>query len=65
MKNKTILNTIYLDTDVIEVHFNKNLNKNPYLVRVFNYNNKDPNEFRCEKVEVTNLYQTLKKRKLL
>jgi hypothetical protein len=54
-----------MEMDIIEVHHNKNLKKNPYLVRVFSYNNNDPDEFRCDEGEVKNLYNTLKKRKLL
>lgn len=63
--NSTLVNTIHMETDIIEVHKNKNLTKNPYLIRVFSYNNNDPDEFRCEESEVKNLYNTLKKRKLL
>lgn len=65
MKSSTLINTIRMEMDIIEVHHNKNLKKNPYLVRVFSYNNNDPNEFRCDEFEVKNLYNTLKKRKLL
>jgi len=65
MKSSTLINTIRMEMDIIEVHHNKNLKKNPYLVRVFSYNNNDPDEFRCDEGEVKNLYNTLKKRKLL
>lgn len=68
--NRTLINTIRMEMDVIEVHQNKNLSKNQYLIRVFSYNNappgdNDPTEFRCDEGEVKNLYNTLKKRKLL
>lgn len=36
-----------------------------YLVRVYNYNNSDPEELRLDKEEVDDLYNTLRKRKLL
>ena len=47
----TLIRTIELDCDLIEIHYNPNLVKRPYLVRVFNYNNTDLNEFRLDEKE--------------
>ena len=56
----TLLRTLILEYDLIEVHYNELLKNRPYLVRVFSYNNTDPNELRLDKEQVDNLYQTLK-----
>lgn len=61
----TLLRTIILEYDVIEVHYNQILNNKPYLVRVFNYNNDDPIELRLDQNEVDNLYITLKTLQLI
>ena len=61
----TLIRTIVLEYDLVEVHYNPNLKNNPYLVRMFSYNSSDPVELRLEKKEVDNLYQTLKKYGLL
>lgn len=61
----TQLRTLNLEYDIIEIHYNKLLKNKPYLVRVFNYNNNEPNELRLTEEQVKNLYQTLKEHKLL
>lgn len=61
----TLLRTLILEYDLIEVHYNKLLKNKPYLVRVFSYNNSDPSELRLDEKEVKNLYQTLKEYDLL
>lgn len=61
----TLLRTLELDYDLIEIHYNPILKSKPYLVRVFNYNNTDPNEIRLDDEEIKQLYQVLKKHKLL
>lgn len=61
MEAKTRIRRITLDYDVIEIHYNKNLKKKPYLARIFNYNNNDPNEIRLEENEIKDLYNLLKK----
>lgn len=61
----TLLRTLNLEYDIIEIHYNELLNNNPYLVRVFNYNNKEPNELRLTEEQIKNLYQALKEHKLL
>ena len=63
MKN-TKINTIELDYDVIEIHYNELLSKKPYLVRIFNYD-LEPQEIRLEKEEIKNLYNILKQQKLI
>jgi len=60
----TLLRTLNLEYDIIEIHYNELLNNNPYLVRVFNYN-KEPSELRLTEEQIKNLYQTLKEHKLL
>lgn len=35
----TKLRTIVLENDVVEILYNKNLSKKPYLFRLVNYNN--------------------------
>jgi hypothetical protein len=61
----TKIRTIELEYDLIEIHHNKNLKKKPYLVRVYNYNDSDPNELRLEEKDLKNLYAILKDHKLL
>lgn len=61
----TLIRTLELEYDLIEVHYNPLLKNKPYLVKVFNYNNTDPNEIRLDDEEIKQLYQVLKKHKLL
>ena len=61
----TLIRTLHLEYDLVEVHYNSNLKNKPYLVRVFSYNNSDPAEIRLNKKELDNLYQILKNHKLL
>lgn len=61
----TILRTLILEYDVVEVHYNELLKNKPYLIRVFSYNNTDPTELRVDEEQVKNLYQTLKEHYLL
>lgn len=56
----TLIHTLHLEYDLVEVHHNSNLKNKPYLVRVFSYNNSDPTEIRLNKIELDNLYQILK-----
>ena len=60
----TLLRTLILEYDLIEIHYNELLKNKPYLVKVFSYNN-DPHELRLNEEEVNNLYQTLKEYDLL
>lgn len=61
----TLIRTLELDYDLIEIHYNPILKNKPYLVKVFNYDNTDPNEIRLDDEEIKHLYQVLKKHKLL
>ena len=61
----TLLRTLNLEYDLIEIHYNGLLKNKPYLVRIFSYNNTDPSELRLDEKEVKNLYQTLKEQYLL
>jgi hypothetical protein len=61
----TLLRTLNLEYDTVEIHYNELLKNKPYLVRVFSYNNTDPVELRLDEKEVKNLYQTLKEQDLL
>ena len=61
----TLLRTLILDYDVVEIHYNELLKNKPYLIRVFSYNNTDPSELRLDQEQVNNLYQTLKEYYLL
>jgi hypothetical protein len=61
----TLLRTLNLEYDTIEIHYNELLKNKPYLVRVFSYNNTDPSELRLDEKKVKNLYQTLKEHDLL
>ena len=61
----TLIRTLELDYDLIEVHYNPVLKNKPYLVRAFNYNSDEPSEIRLEESDIKNLYQILKKHNLL
>jgi hypothetical protein len=62
----TLLRTLNLEYDLVEVHYNKLLKNKPYLVRVFSYHYNDyPSELRLDEQQVNNLYQTLKEYYLL
>lgn len=61
----TLVRTLNLEYDLVEIHYNELLKNKPYLVRVFSYNNTDPSELRLDEKEVKNLYQTLKEQDLL
>jgi len=60
----TLLRTLNLEYDVIDIHYNELLKNKPYLVRVFSYNT-DPRELRLNEEEIDKLYQILKEHKLL
>jgi hypothetical protein len=49
MSNK--IKTILLEDDIIEIFYNSNLTKKPYLIRLMNYNN-DPYEIRANKEDI-------------
>lgn len=59
----TRLKTIYLDYDLIEIHFNPLLKNKPYLIKVYNWNNPESEELRLENLD--NLYWVLKEHDLL
>lgn len=61
----TLIRTLELEYDLIEIHYNANLNNKPYLVRIFNYNNNDPEELRLDEQDIQNLYKILRQRKLI
>jgi hypothetical protein len=61
----TLFRTIVLEYDLIEIHYNKRLKNKPYLVRVFSYNNSDPQELRIDSSELKDLYKILKQHKFL
>lgn len=61
----TLLRTLILEYDLIEIHYNELLKNKPYLVRIFSYNSTDPSELRLDEEQVNNLYQTLKEQHLL
>ncbi len=61
----TLFRTIVLEYDLIEIHYNKNLKNKPYLVKVFSYNNSEPNELRLDHDEIKNLYDILKQYRYL
>lgn len=65
MVKSTLIRTIELEYDLIELHHNPLLKNKPYLVRVFNWNKSDPEEMRLDQDQVDNLYQTLKENKLI
>lgn len=60
----SLLRTLVLEFDIIEIHYNENLKRNPYLIRVFSYNN-DPVEFRIDESDMKNLYNFLRKKEVL
>jgi len=61
----TLVRTLILDYDLIEVHYNPLLKNKPYLVRVYNWDSSEPTELRLEKTEVDSLYKVLTKEELL
>jgi hypothetical protein len=62
----TLLRTLNLEYDLVEVHYNGFLKNKPYLIRVFSYYNTGyPSELRLNEEQVNNLYQTLKEYDLL
>ena len=61
----TKIRTLELDYDLIEIHHNPNLKNKPYLVRIFSYNNFDPEELRLDENDMKNLYNILKEHKLI
>jgi hypothetical protein len=61
----TLLRTLILEYDLVEIHYNELLKNKPYLIRVFSYNSSDTTEIRADEDEVNNLYQTLKEYYLL
>jgi hypothetical protein len=61
----TLIRTLDLDYDLIEIHYNPNLSNKPYLVRVFSYHRSDPEEIRLDDKDMTNLYKILKEHGLL
>ena len=65
LKFVTKLRTIVLEYDLIEIHHNKNLKNKPYLIRLFSYNNRDPQEIRLNETELKDLYKILKRYKYL
>ena len=54
-----------LDYDLIEIHYNNIVKNKSYLVRVFNYNDSEPTEFRADENEIKNLYLLLKEHGVL
>lgn len=61
----TLIRIINTDYDFIEVHFNHLLKNKPYLVRVYNWGNSEPEELRLDEKELKNLYLILKENDLL
>jgi hypothetical protein len=51
--------TIILDDNIIEILYNENLSKNPYLIRFFNYDNQTY-EMRASEQELKQLSEILK-----
>jgi hypothetical protein len=60
----TLIRTLQLEYDLIEIHHNPLLKNKPYLVKIFSYND-EPEELRLEENEIDNLYKILKDRNLL
>jgi hypothetical protein len=58
----TLVKIIQLE---IEIHYNPILKKKPYLVKIYNWNNNEPEELRLEQNEIDNLYKILKEKKYL
>lgn len=65
LNETTKIRTIILEYDLIEIHYNKNLKNKPYLVKVFSYNNSEPNELRLDHSEIKDLYNILKQYRYL
>lgn len=65
LTESTLVRTIVLDYDLIEIHYNPILKNNPYLVKIFSYNNPDPYFLRLNKKDIKNLFKILQKHKLL
>jgi hypothetical protein len=63
-KRMTLIRTLQLEYDLIEIHHNPLLKNKPYLVKIFSYND-EPEELRLEEDEIDNLYNILKKKKYL
>lgn len=61
----TLIRTLELDYDLIEIHYNPNLSKRQYLVRIFSYSQTDPQEIRLDEKDMDSLYQIMKEHKLL
>jgi hypothetical protein len=61
----TLLRTLNLEYDTIEIHYNELLKNKPYLVRFVNYNNGERQELRLTEEDVKNLYNILKEHQLL
>lgn len=61
----TKIRTLELDYDLIEIHHNPMLKNKPYLVRIFSYNNFDPEELRLDETDMKDLYNILKEHKLI
>ena len=61
----SLIRTLNLDYDLIEIHYNPLLKTKPYLVRVFNWDDSESVELRLDKKEVDNLYVVLTQKGLL
>ncbi len=35
--DSSLLQTLVLENSIVEIHYNENLNKSPYLIRMFSY----------------------------
>ena len=55
----TRIQSLLVDDKIIEIHYNTVIKNKPYLVRVFDYNNYYPNEFRLNETELHDLYKIL------
>jgi hypothetical protein len=61
----TLIRTLTLDYDLVEVHYSPLLKNKPYLVRVYNWGGSEPEELRLDEKELTNLYSILQEKDLL
>lgn len=61
----TLVRTLHLDYDLIEIHFNSLLKNKPYLVKIYNWNNTESEELRLNQEEIDNLYKVLKESNFL
>ena len=61
----TLIRTLQLEYDLIEVHYSPLLKNKPYLVRVYNWDIPEPTELRLDKKELQNLYKILEENGLL